>query len=362
MDDKLTLMLFLVAPPLAGEVLFLFLLFRSSRQSRTKPGALRIVGFNLLSVVGMVVLSFLGGEAYYRFVYDTTDSIAYTKVSQAWGKRYIVVNAAGFRDNIQYALQRTPGRRRISFLGDSFTAGHGVKSVEDRFPNRLRAVHPEWEVHLLARVGWDTGNEMQELAKYQQAGYELDQVVLVYCLNDVADLFPEWNEAVARFLEHAKRGGWLRRNSYFLDILYHRYLAAHDPYVRNYYAFVKQGYQGQLWEVQKRRLTALRDFVQSHGGTLRVVTFPFLQALGDNYEYQPIHDELARFWEEINVPHLDLLPTFKGLSSAQVSVNRYDPHPNEEANALAAKAIEAFLIQETKNGAGAGGNSSQHTP
>ena len=265
MDDPLTLILFLVAPPLAGELLLLFLLFRSARLHARKPGWRRVLLFNLWSVLVLVGLCFAGGELYYRYVYDTTDSIAYTKVAQQWGRRYFIENSAGFRDNVQYALPIVPGKRRVSFLGDSFTAGHGVKSVEDRFPNLLRAKHPEWEVHVLAKLGWDTGAELRELQQYQRDGYRFDSVVLVYCLNDVADLFPEWAATIQHINVEANNGNWLRRHSFFVDILYHRYKAAHDPSIKNYYGFVKQGYQGQIWELQKQRLTALRDLVRSHG-------------------------------------------------------------------------------------------------
>jgi len=348
MDDKLTLILFLFAPPIAGESLLLFLLFRFTRDSGKKLGWRQIVPFNLLSVFLLVALCFAGGELYYRFVYDTTDSIAYTKVSQQWGERYIVQNSAGFRDNVQYSLPITPGKRRISFLGDSFTVGHGVKSVEDRFPNLLRAQHADWEIHVLAKLGWDTGRELQELEKYQKSGYQFDNVVLVYCLNDVADLFPEWTQAVERIQEESKRGGWLRRHSFFLDILYHRYMAAHNPYIKNYYGFVRQGYEGARWESQQQRLSALQQLVESNGGKFTVVTFPFMQSIGPNYEYGVVHERLDDFWKRLNVPHLDLLSTFGGQSRRQIMVNAYDPHPNEFANSLAARAIEAFLAEQMR--------------
>jgi hypothetical protein len=346
MDDKFTLILFLAAPPIAGELLLLFLAFRCSRTAFDRPGWGKLLLINLFSVLWMVCLSFAGGELYYRFVYDTTDSIAYTKVTQQWGRKYIVENAAGFRDNIQYALKIAPGKRRISFLGDSFTVGHGIKSVEDRFPNLLRAAHPDWEVHVLAKLGWDTGAELENLEKYQRDGYQFDCVVLVYCLNDVADLFPEWTAALQRINAEAERGSWLRRHSYFLDILYHRHLAAHDPLVRGYYDFVRQGYAGPRWELQTSRLTAMRDFVQAHGGRFLVVTFPFLQSVGGDYSYKPVHDELNGLWTKLRVPHLDLLPVFAGMPAQQITVNRYDAHPNERANALAAKAIESFLVEQ----------------
>jgi hypothetical protein len=343
MAGNLTFALYLIGPPLAGELILLFLLFRSGVGREGRTGGLRILAVNVVSVILLLGLMFAGGEIYYRYVYDTTDSLAYTKVTRQWVERYYVENAAGFRDNIQYSLSVEPGRRRISFLGDSFTAGHGIKSVEDRFPNILRREHPEWEVHVLARFGADTGAELLTLKKCVDDGYQFDQVVLVYCLNDVSDLMPEWTEALDRIREDEKRGGWLRQHSFFLDIIYHRLRAASDPKMKHYYDFVQDGYRGAAWEEQKKRLTLLRDLVQAHGGRLLVVTFPFLQSIGPDYKYQFIHDELNEMWSGLGVPCLDLLPVFTSWPADKLTVNRYDAHPDEFANAIAAERIGSFL-------------------
>jgi hypothetical protein len=128
-----------------------------------------------------------------------------------------------------------------------------------------------------------------------------------------------------------------------LNLWYHHYRAARDPYLGNYCFYVRDAYSGPLWEQQEERLKAFRDLVQSHGGHLAVVTFPFLNALGPNYEYRFVHEKLDRFWREQGVPHLDLLPVFEGLPVSRVTVNRFDAHPNEYANQLAAAAIDKWL-------------------
>jgi hypothetical protein len=106
---------------------------------------------------------------------------------------------------------------------------------------------------------------------------------------------------------------------------------------------VREAYSGPLWEQQKERLRAFRDLVQTRGGHLAVVTFPFLHALGPNYEYRFIHDKLDRLWQELGVPQLDLLSVYEGLPSSQLTVNRFDAHPNECANKLAGEAIDKWL-------------------
>jgi lysophospholipase L1-like esterase len=292
-------------------------------------------------------MSLLAGEVYYRFFTDTTDSILYTKVSQRWQERYWHENRDGIRDNIEYALAIAPGKRRITFLGDSFTAAHGVKNIEDRFVNIIRRQHPNWEVHMLAKLGWDTDDEIDYLGASITNGYQLDEVVLVYCLNDVSDLMPARFEGTMRILEDLTHAGWLRNNSFFVNILYYRLKARQEPFMRSYYGFVKEAYRGPLWDEQKERLKKLRDLVEAHGGRLAVVTFPFLHTLGPDYEYQFAHDELRQFWADTKVPHLDLLTVYKDRPPKTLTVNRFDAHPNEYAHALAAQAIDKFLSEQT---------------
>jgi hypothetical protein len=338
---------------ISGTNLVFFL--RIQRRSRQSEGSTHswktIAAGNVLSFSTLVALLLVSGEIYFRFIYDATDSLGYTKVSERWVDRHWRVNSAGCRDNIEYAPAVAPGKRRLTFVGDSFTAGHGIKDVDNRFPNLLRQAHPEWEVQVLANVGLDTGGEIKLLEKAFAKGYQADQVVLVYCLNDIQDLLmsDEGRDFEAAFAS-LDSGGWLVRNSYFANFLYHRYQAARNPLLKSYFPFLRDAYRGAVWEQQKERLKAFRDLVQAHGGTLSVVTFPFFHALGPDYEYQFVHEKLDQFWRELGVPHLDLLSAYRGLKPQQLTVNRYDAHPNECASRIAANAIDQFLAKVPDNG------------
>ena len=344
MDEDLVLGLFLLVLVASGGLLWLFA--RQVRGNHAQAGWTRLVLGNLLVLLFLLALSTVVGEVYYRFFRDTTDSLAYTKVSQRWFERHWQLNPSGFRDNLDYSLKIKLGKRRISFVGDSFTAGHGVKDVEDRFANRIRRAHPEWDINLLAQPGFDTGDELQQLEECFGQHYQIDQVVLVYCLNDTADLFPEWAETVHRVRAAAEQSGWLLRNSFLVNTLYYRLFAPRNAGVGRYFEYVAEGYRGSHWEQQQQRLKAFRDLVESHGGRLLVVTFPFFQGLGPHYEYQFMHDELNQCWRELGVPHLDLLTVYRTLPPRKLIVSRFDSHPNEYAHALAADAIEKFLQEQ----------------
>jgi len=347
MDEDFVLGLFVLILVVIGTMLRLFAAHNWGNHLQSSWTRL-IVG-NFLVLLFLLALSLVTGEIYYRFFYDTTDSVAYTKVSQRWFQRHWQLNSSNCRDSINYSLKLASAKRRVSFLGDSFTAGHGLDNVERRFANCIRLAHPEWEVHVLAEPGFDTGNELNYLEGCLRQNYQIDQVVLVYCLNDVGDLFPQWSAAVERFQAEAERSCWLRRTSYLVNTLYYRIAARQSATMKSYYDYIAEGYRGESWEQQRRRLRALREVVQSHGGRLMVVTFPFFQALGSDYRYQSVHDALNQYWRDLEVPHLDLLPIYRHMRPHTLTVNRFDPHPNEYANTLAAAAIDEFLKSHMSN-------------
>ncbi|MCH7989482.1 MAG: hypothetical protein IID46_10105 [Planctomycetes bacterium] len=341
------LLLFCCLPIALGCVLY-FVFVRLKIHRRKQSFWLRLLLGNMLLLLFLVSLVLLSGEIYVRFYYDTTESFGLSKTTRRWFDRHFVLNNIGFRDSVPYWPATRPGSRRLTFFGDSFTAGHGIADVEDRFANRIRAMHPDDEIHVFATCGWDTGHELQALNYFTGANYQLEEVVLVYCLNDIADIDPEWDRVSKRIYDTNPSS--LLHESYFLDMLSCRFRAARDPDIGNYYGFIRDSYSGGIW--QRERLIELVNFVRGQGGRITVVTFPFLHSLGPDYPYRNIHTKLDRLWREHKVPHLDLLDIFETRSPSELVVNSRDVHPNEFAHELAAAAINEFLedfLQRTRS-------------
>jgi hypothetical protein len=315
------------------------------------PAGVRTVFFNVLALAFFGSTVFLAFESYYRFIYDTTDSFNYTYTSKRWFMRYFQYNSADLRDNINYPEDIPSGHRRVTILGDSFTVGQGVKNVDDRFANILRKRHPDWDVQVLAVEGLDTGPEIEALKRLTNHNYQMDLVVLVYCLNDIVDLMPEWNKQMFEIFKDWDSRNWLVKHSYFANTYYYRLKARLDPNIPNYFNVVRDGYTGKLWEIQKLRLAAMRQLVESSGGRFAVVTFPFLHVMGPKYDYQFVHDQLDKFWIDSHVPHLDLLPIYRNYEPAKIVINKLDAHPNEFAHSLAADAIDPFIVEQLKSSA-----------
>lgn len=344
MMENLILIAFIALPlVLAGAVYVVFAKWRWHRRADRAWWMLPVA--NVLVLAALLSLPLPVGEVYFRFIYDTTDAYSLSRVSQEWFLRHYRYNQANVRDSLDtYNVKMRPGIRRVSFLGDSFTVGHGVKDVEMRFANIIRAQHPDWEVHALAQNGVDLGVQLTKVKRMALGGYAMDIVVLVYCLNDITDLIPPW-QAIMKRMYDTKPPVWTR-HSYLLDTMFHRWVVYFDEDLRDYYDFIPKAYDSHVWPTQQKRLRTLRDMVTSRGGHFVVVTFPFVHQMQPDSPYRQVHATLNEFWSQLNVPHLDLLPVLESYLVEALVVNGRDPHPNEKAHALAADAIAQFVEQQ----------------
>jgi hypothetical protein len=317
------------------------------RRVGARPGRLRLLIGNTLVLCFLLSLVMLGAEFYLRFVYDSTDVLNQTRVSRRWFDRYWDRNNAGVRDNIDYEMKRERGRPRLTVVGDSFTAGQGVKNVEDRFVNIIRNDRPDWEVHSIARLGADTPHQILGVRELAKTGYDFDLVVLAYCWNDIlsvmSDLVPFFEAMNA---PRPETGAFWIDHSLAINAAYHRYRLFRETrdLGAEWTGVFEAAYQGEQWDMHEKYLTLFKQTIEEAGGRLVVVTFPRLSPLTRGEVGMPtMHDRVDELWSRLGVPHLDLLPTLRAQGSSQLVVNDRDEHPSEFTHRLAAEAILPFL-------------------
>jgi lysophospholipase L1-like esterase len=341
--DDVVLIAFAAAPLVLG-----ILAWRLVAGLHARGGEPRLAAKLALSAVAIAFCAatvLLALEIRYRFAYDATDAFSLTRTSERWFERHYHRNSWQLRDDVDYTLARPPGRRRVTFVGDSFTAGHGLADVADRFANRIRVREPRWDVQTLARNGLDTGAELAFLRDAFARGYESDDVVLVYCPNDIGDLLPHWRAVVDELYADFRDAGFLVHHSYGVNHLYFRLRASRSPQVAGYYPELVAAYAGPPFEQQAQRLREIVDLVRAHGARPWAVTFPFVQTLGPGDPFAPAYERLDALWRALGVAHLDLRPALAAAQPTDLVVNRDDPHPNERAHALAASAIARFMTR-----------------
>ena len=140
--DNVLLTIFVLLPVLMAWGGYAFFIKFKVHRGESSRG-LRLIGGNLIVLILLLSIVLLGGELYYRFMVDQTDAMGLGRGNRRWFERHYQFNDLGVRDSVaEYPYKRTRGVTRVSFLGDSFAAGHGVKDVERRFINRIRAARP----------------------------------------------------------------------------------------------------------------------------------------------------------------------------------------------------------------------------
>lgn len=333
-------------------------LLRLRRAVKTRPGRLWWVHAALS--LWMVALLLTGFELYFAFVYDQTDSFNKTKVSQKWFRMHIEPQERPlrFKDGTGIAYRNDVEFRKpdadehhICFVGDSFTFGHGVKRVEDRFSNRVADALQEecpgrFLVSNLANAGVELFWIELETRKLLEEPVRIDTLVYVICLNDIETFHPRHAVFYEELAKHSS-DAFLVQHSYFFNMLYFRLKQFTVPEIRNYYEFVRQYYEGEPWERMSGKLLQLQDLCREHGTELRIAVFPFLHCLDeDAYPFRDAHARITEFCRTAGIPVLDLEPFLSAHSDEVLTVNPFDAHPNERAHAIAAQAMLTELFSD----------------
>jgi HEAT repeat protein len=215
-------------------------------------------------------------------------------------------NADGVRD-VTHAVEKPEGVRRVVFLGDSVTLGDHIKR-EEAFPQRLGASFEEEgrpvEVFNVAMLGWST---RQERIAYERIArrYRPDDVVLVVCLNDVAELqnnLARPNPALAALHE---RSALVR-------------MAVHARWreINSVEELFTQSKSKKVQEAMGRffaEVLTLREEVRADGASFRMIVLPFRFQVRPNAPRPVVQEQMGSFAAARGIEWLDLLPVLAPL-------------------------------------------------
>src|SRR5215207_3548754 len=251
--------------------------WRPWRSQRRPIRTLFKLSFSLWLLAFFAVLA----ETLFVSLYSTTDAFSLSLVSKRWNERFVHRNNWNCRDDKRYEGEIPSGRKRLAIVGDSFAFGHGIKNTKDRFGDLLEArlnkeTKDRWEVYNLAEPGADTGWELERLEKLgREQNFRADVVLLAYCMNDIERLVPETYDIVGSIINDPPKN-FFCREFYLPNFLYYRMNHFRRPEVRGYFDWLKDGYQGEIWDKQKQRLDAITKWCDERKAKLVVVVFPFM--------------------------------------------------------------------------------------
>ncbi|HEV3304726.1 MAG TPA: SGNH/GDSL hydrolase family protein [Planctomycetaceae bacterium] len=336
---------------LAALGLFLMLLLRARGRSHQAPRRLMLVnaGLSLAMLLGVMT----AGELAFACFADFSDTFSVSNVSKRWLAVHVdgEKNENGFRDRNELTTFVPGGKKRIIFLGDSFTAGHGIRRMEDRFTDliaaRFEREQPgQFVVANMALPAYDALS-VAKLAKAEllQRHYEMAAWVYVYNLNDVDTFDPHTAESL-RAIQSSEPTFFLFRDTYLLNWLYFRLVAFRNSGAQSYYENLRRSYESEPWQRVQGLLANVHRQCVDQGVDFRMVIFPFVSAVGESYPFREAHARIVEFCKAEKIPVLDLEPVFRTHAGEDLVVSRFDAHPNERAHAIAAQAIEDQLLDD----------------
>lgn len=312
------------------------------------------------------------------------------------------INKEGFRDR-EYTLQKTPGKKRIVFLGDSVVYGYGIE-LEGTIPKQLEKIFAEHgesvEVLNFGVSGYETEQSV-EFFKTTALAFKPDLVIVGYTLNDSIyasmelDFFHdqlgrrvrvERKEFRKRFwgflFKHSRLMGLLderlqlqKRYKHFRsyedrDIWYYledRNIAAQDPLdspyqqlrgaiekeaaakgtsakgLRSMLGFLGIGndpFYASHWKVSRKALLDLKRLSVDNKFSLAAVIFPYMIE-PEHYALDPAHDFLSAEFHSMGFKNLEVRSAvWDALKRDGAEVLMNDPiHFTAKGGAVVAGAI-----------------------
>ncbi|NIT60066.1 MAG: hypothetical protein GWN00_28765 [Aliifodinibius sp.] len=248
------------------------------------------------------------------------------------------INSRGFRGSDK-EIEKSDGKIRIAFLGDSFTLGIGVRD-EDTLPasfeHELKKKYSNIEVLNFGLSNSSTERQIKLLEEYVVA-FDPDIVVVVVFLNDAN------RRGTIRFLSRPKVFGSIRKHSFFVNAfvggieksIWHRKMIQHyrDGYV--------EGSAG--WKKVKSAMRMGKALSKKYNFQFIVTVYPVLFQLDENYPFKNIHQTIESYCLSLDIPFVDLLHVFIGRKDSELWVHRTDQHPNEVAHRIAGAALTEYF-------------------
>ena len=136
----------------------------------------------------IIILSFIIVEFIFRN-YAASVSERPTLVRQNWLNKYWVpLNNMGYRD-YDYYLKDLNDKNNVIVVGDSITAGFGIKDYRNRYPNLLQEkLGNKWQIINISIPGWNIQDKVGAVLEYPY----IDEVKLIIFQYYFDDLAPEW--------------------------------------------------------------------------------------------------------------------------------------------------------------------------
>lgn len=278
------------------------------------------------------------------FTFKTNSTNVYTDLSnQIWMKRYFhPINNLGYRD-----IEPTEDSKKdnILIVGDSFVAGHGIKT-EEMFSNLMKdAIGSDYNIYNLGVCGSHTEREFDSLKNYP---IDPDIIILSYYHNDIESAMINY-----KFSPNIKNpkdnlsnlSKLIIDRSFLLNFVFTNY--AKKSISKQFMESPKNDLTAylheNLWNYQANELDKFKDYAEEKNAELFIVFFPAMGE-GITFSHELAGIKLEEYCKDREISYLDLYPHIIDIPQNLRVANPLDHHPSADINVV----ISDLLIEEIK--------------
>ncbi len=339
-----------------------------------KSSAVELIKSAFLSIT-VLILCFLFGE-YYFLHFAASNAIGDRWSNKLWDRQFMTTRTpfdytSSKGEASRAYLRESPfdksaKKKKIWFIGDSFTYGFGIEKTENTFPSIVeQQLHGQYVSINLGDGGAAPFQEKDILLTYDSlCGASPDFVVWQYFGNDidVLDLGPD-RYAITHANSFKMRLGkfFFQAKTFFLDYLYWEYFTDNEQgAIQTYIDFLNTLYRTDSVLVGstiqdtaiaekgafQAHLTPIKEVAalyKKRGVKFVVVVFPFLWKDGPENAEHIYTQRVVSALNSDSIDVMDLTPLIKPIPLEMRIVNNHDPHPSMLIAKMAGDTIANYI-------------------
>lgn len=293
---------------------------------------------NITLSVYVFVMLFFVVEIIFTFI-PVSHTTSRTLAGANWFSFFWENNRMGYRD--AELKEKNLAKKKIFFVGDSFTAGHGLKKCKQRFSDLAgEKLKGHYEFFNLGVNGADTDTEFDSLLKFP---VKPDVLVLQYFFNDIDNASKHaglWHEFPMAYQDIPLWQRPIVKGTYLFNFIYWKFPRTNEF---DYVNYLREAYTDS--SVLSEHLLSLKkftDYGRTNGVKLYVVIIPFLQDLQTTKEFSA---PIKQFFSNEKIEVIDVSDLVGDIAVKDRIVNRSDFHSSPLVNQRTADAIVNLVTQ-----------------
>jgi lysophospholipase L1-like esterase len=294
---------------------------------------------NTLFSLSVFLFAFVVLELAFIFI-PRSHGVGYTKSASNWFKYYWQTNSYGFRDK-----EPKNDKSAIFFVGDSFTAGHGLKDTDNRFSDIVGQNLNNFESINLGINGADTKSEFNTMIEFiEKSKIKPKIVVLQYYGNDIDKVALSGGLSFSGFSPYRDLNrifSFFIKGSHLFNYIY--WVLPRDD-GKPYAELLSEAYKtDSIYQKHQDDLKEFVEYTNKEKILLIAVIFPFMQNLDLSDELY--NEKIKNFFESENIKYVDVSMLIRKNNITNLVVNKNDAHPSIDVNKVVADDLIRQLLK-----------------